>query len=364
MTTPVSPKISQVRHVPIARLLKPVERGSFPMDGFDDEFGDIIDYIFKITHWIWADKAVGQIYDYYAETCTVYTGFDVTHSVQDVVTGTLAMMQSFPDRSMDFVNVAWSGDPKEGFYTSHLGFSRMTNLGPSSYGPSTGRPSRFFTVADCVSRDNQIFLEWLIRDNGAVVRQLGLDIHELAKKLAQNDARQGKKPWFADKLASLPVTRGSRQAAPLARPTKSIEDRLRHILHDAWNRRLLNVLSDFYDPDAVGHIAGGHEISGREALIYHYVQLLAAIPDAEFSFDHYCDVVETDGVLAAVRWSIMGHHHGDGLFGPPSGKAVYILGMSHFRFEGEKVVEEWTLYDELSILRQIYAEPAAANGEE
>lgn len=364
MPTPVSPRISQVRHVPIEKLLKPVERGSFPMDGFDDDFGDIVDYIFKITHWIWADRAVGQIYDYYAENCTVYTGFDVTRSVEDVVTGTLSMLQSFPDREMDFINVAWSGDPKEGYYTSHLGFSRMTNLGPSSYGPTTGRASRFFTIADCVSRDNQIFLEWLIRDNGAVAKQLGVDIHELARRLAQDDARQGRKPWFADKLEGLPAVRSPRQPAPLDRPKKSLEDRLRHTLHDAWNRRLLNVLHDFYDPDVVGHLAGGREIAGKDGLIYHYVQLLAAIPDAEFSFDHYCDVVETDGVLAAVRWSITGHHRGDGLFGAPSGKPVYVLGMSHFRFEGENVVEEWTLYDELSILRQIYAEPATADGEE
>lgn len=56
-----------------------------------------------------------------------------------------------------------------------------------------------------------------------------------------------------------------------------------------------------------------------------------------------------------MRWSLRGHHRGDGLFGPPSGKPVYVLGISHFRFEGDRVVEEWTLYDELAILRQIYA---------
>jgi predicted ester cyclase len=32
-----------------------------------------------------------------------------------------------------------------------------------------------------------------------------------------------------------------------------------------------------------------------------------------------------------------------------------VLGISHFRLEDGRIVEEWTLFDEIAILRQSYA---------
>jgi hypothetical protein len=181
---PARPPASQVRQRSVDELLAPKLRANFPMRGFDPEFADIVDYIFKITHRIWAERAVGQIYDYYDHACVVYTPFEVTRSVEDVVNGTIGMMQSFPDRESRFINVAWSGDDEQGYYTSHLGFSQMTNVGPSVFGPATGRKVKIHHIADCVSRDNRIFLEWLVRDNGALVRQLGLDPYAVARNFA------------------------------------------------------------------------------------------------------------------------------------------------------------------------------------
>lgn len=353
--------VTKVRHVSVDELLAPKTRGSFPMRGFDEQFADIVDYIFKITHWIWADRSVGQIYDYYDHACLVYTAFDVTASVEDVVNGTVGMMQSFPDRESRFLNVAWSGDDVEGYYTSHLGMSQMTNVGPTAYGPATGRKVKIYHVADCVSRDNRIFREWLVRDNGAVVRQLGFDIHEVARALAAKDAAAGRTPWF---IGQPERSQGQALPQPLNRPKDSLEDRIAHVLHDAWNRRRFDVLRGFYDPSVNVHMAGGREITGIDGIVYHFIQMLAAFPDGVFSFDHYCDVDETDGKIAAVRWSLRGHHRGDGLFGAPTGKPIYVLGMSHFRFEGDRVVEEWTVYDELAILRQTYAHTVSPRAQE
>lgn len=344
--------VTTVRQRSVEELLAPKERNGFPLAGFDDAFGDIVDYIFKITHWIWAEKSVGKIYDYYDHACMVYTAFDITRSVEEVVNGTVSMMQAFPDRESRFLNVAWSGDDKEGYYTSHLGFSQMTNIGPSAYGEATGRRVNIHTVADCVSRDNKIFREWLVRDNGAMVRQLGFDIHEVARSLADRDAAAGREPWF---IGQPERSAGQALPLPLDRPKKTIEDRLAHMLHEAWNRRRFDALRELYDPAVNVHMAGGREITGVEGLVYHFIQIVAAFPNAVFSFDNYCHADEADGTIAAVRWSIRGHHRGNGLFGAPSGKPVYILGMSHFRFNDDKIIEEWTLYDELAILRQIYA---------
>jgi predicted ester cyclase len=349
---PARPVASQVRQRSVDDLLAPKARTDFPLRGFDPEFSDIIDYIFKITHRIWAERAVGRIYDYYDHACVVYTPFEVTRSVEDVVNGTIGMMQSFPDRESRFINVAWSGDDEQGYYTSHLGFSQMTNVGPSVYGPATGRKVKIHHIADCVSRDNRIFLEWLVRDNGGLVRQLGLDPHTVARTFAARDASAGRRPWFIGVPEHSP---GQALPGPLDRPDETLEDCFAHLLHDIWNRRRLDLLKSMYAANVVAHVAGGREIIGVDGLTYFLIQMLAAFPNASFKLEYFSHSEETDGTLVAIRWSLRANHGGDGLFGPPTGKPVYVLGISHFRLEDGRIAEEWTLFDEIAILCQSYA---------
>jgi steroid delta-isomerase-like uncharacterized protein len=350
---PEKPRATQVRHRSVAELLAPKTRAQFPMQGFDPEFADIVDYIFKITHRIWAERSVGQIYDYYDHACVVHTPFEITRSVEDVVSGTIGMMQSFPDRESRFINVSWSGDDVKGYYTSHLGFSQMTNLGPSIFGPATGRRVRINHIADCVSRDNRIFLEWLVRDNGGLVRQLGLDPHDVARGLAERDAAAGRRPWFIGVPERSP---GQTLPQALDQPKDTLEDRFAHLLHDVWNRRRFDALRSMYAENVVVHAAGAREIVGVDGLTLFLIQFIAAFPDAVFQVEHICDSEETDGTFMAVRWSVRATHRGDGLFGPPTGKPVYVLGISQYRLENERIAEEWTLFDEIAILRQCYAQ--------
>ena len=58
----------------------------------------------------------------------------------------------------------------------------------------------------------------------------------------------------------------------------------------------------------------------------------------------------------AIRWTVRGIH-ADGGFDCPGGDAeVLILGISHWRLDKNGIVEDWTLYDQLAIMRQIYAQ--------
>ncbi len=143
-------------------------------------------------------------------------------------------------------------------------------------------------------------------------------------------------------------------------PREGTEETVRHLFHDAWNRRLLDQLAVAYAADCQVHTSPGRELSGVRALMRWVIGLLAAIPDGEMSVDHYCDVDETDGRIAAVRWTLRGTHLGHGAFGPTSGRAVVVMGMSHLRFAGEQIVEEWTVFDEIAVLRRIYS-PAPAS---
>lgn len=354
---PASEKVTRIRFQDINEILAPRDYRTQAMDGFEDCYSDITHYIAYCTHRIWAEKSIGLIYTHYDPAITVITPAGISNSVEDVVASTLQMMQSFPDRESRLIDVCWTGNAKDGFYTSHLGSSRMTNLGPTVYGPATGRSVRIRHIADCMIKDNRIYHEWLIRDNGALVRQLGFDVHEVARKLAAAADASGRPA----SVAGLPErTEGQRIPVALETSAEGREGYLRHLMHDIWNRRLLDRIAKAWAFDALIHTAPGRELQGSKGLLWWVIRILAAIPDGEMTVEHYCDVDETDGPIAALRWTFNGTHTGDGMFGPPSGRPVQIMGISHFRFEGELIAEEWTLFDEIAVLRQIYAKNALA----
>jgi predicted ester cyclase len=354
-SVPARPVVSQVRHRKVAEMLAPGNVRTQSLQGFDDEFIDIVDYIYRITHRIWVDRAIGQIYDYYDHVSTVYTPMGITRTVEEVVASTAAMMNSYPDRESHFLNVAWTGDDKQGFYTSHLGFSRMTNRGPTLYGPATNKTVLIRTVADCVSLNNKIHTEWLVRDNGAMVRQLGFDRHEVARRLAERPEIE------SNVLATTPRMYGQQSPQPLDTPRETIEQFMAHMFQDIWNRRRLDMLADFYAPDAVVHSGGGRVAVGVRNISTLIISILTAIPDTVMRVEHVSWAIEPDGLIAAVRWTIEGATRAGGLLGDvPAGQPVTMMGMSHFRFAGARIVEEWTLFDEVAVLAQAYraARPA------
>jgi predicted ester cyclase len=55
----------------------------------------------------------------------------------------------------------------------------------------------------------------------------------------------------------------------------------------------------------------------------------------------------------AVRWTLDGHHDGPGRLGEPTGKRLALMGVSHFRVGGGKILEHWMVTDELSLHVQL-----------
>ena len=84
------------------------------------------------------------------------------------------------------------------------------------------------------------------------------------------------------------------------------------------------------------------------------MRLAAMIPDLVFlpSTSARSRRIE-GGEKIAVRWMMDGHHLGHGVLGAPTGHRLFVMGMSHFHLVDGKVVEEWTIYDELALLVQI-----------
>jgi predicted ester cyclase len=99
------------------------------------------------------------------------------------------------------------------------------------------------------------------------------------------------------------------------------------------------------------------ELYGVAAVMHQTIGLVGSLPDAAFMPQHVCSVEsEEGGTKVAVRWVIEGHHLGYGILhslGAPTGKRVQVMGISHFHYKNGRIVDEWRVYDELSLLMQV-----------
>ena len=346
---PVRPLVKRIRQVDTQALRAPKSARLQSMAGFDEGYADIVDYIVRITEEIWVDRAIGRIYDTYDHACTIYSPYGVVRSVEEVIASTVSTLNAFPDGELHHLNVAWSGDENEGFFTSHLGFSRSTNRGASNWGPATGRPIAVHFVADCVSRGNLIHTEWLVRDNGAVVRQLGLDANEVAKKIAA-------RPPAETRVHSPPTALlGQAPRAPLALADDGVEAWVRVMFDQLWNQRRLDRLGHYLSVDSVCHGGGGRVAAGLRNQQALMLLIMSAMPDATMHVEKVSFSDETDGVIVAVRWRLEGTSRAGALLGDcPERKPVVLMGMSHLRFCGAQIVEHWMVFDEIGALVQVY----------
>lgn len=338
---PERPKVRQIRK---ARSAPGSERTQ-DMAGFEDRFTDIVDYVVKITDEIWQDRAVGYIRDTYDPNCAVYSSYGVTRTAEAVVCSTIAGINEAPDGDTNHINVAWSGDNVEGFYTAHIGFGFATNSSPSLYGPATGKRYCLRFAADCVSAANMIHTEWLVRDNGAMVRQTGLNLDEAAIRIAETDPSE---PYI--------VTPAVPGASEEQVERTSMEEWAFQLFDRIWNDRRFDRLAEFYAPEIIAHSGGGRTVQGLPALSSLLLAIIASIPDGQVTVENVCWSEETDGVIVAVRWTLTGTSARGGILGHslPPGKPVFMMGCSHLRLEGSRIVEEWTIFDEVAVMAMAY----------
>ncbi len=322
------------------------------MKGFDDKFTDFPDYIIGITKEIWEDRGIATLHRYYSEDIVVRSPGSVVLGNQNVIGATMATLAEFPDRQLLGEDVIWSGDPDAGMLSSHRIYSTATHGGDGVYGKASGRKLGYRILADCHAIDNQINDEWLIRDQGAIVRQMGLEPAAYARALIE---REG-----GAEHCVLPLTPKTDQPGPYTGCGNDSEWGQRHA--DVLTRIMgadMAVIEQAYDRGAHLEYPGGQTGHSFVDADHFWMGLRASFPNAEFTIHHQ---IGRDDVMmpprSALRWSLWGKHDGWGSFGTPTGAEVYVLGISHAEFGalvgGEpKLRREWTLFDETAIWKQI-----------
>ena len=317
------------------------------MQGFSNQYKDFPDYILSITKQIWEDRDIASLHDLYAKDILVRSPASLVRGNQSVIAATMATLAEFPDRTLYGEDVIWSGTPEEGMLSSHRIVTTATHTRAGVYGAPTGKRLTYRIIADCHAKNNTIDDEWLIRDQGAIVRQLGWSPKDYAADLI---AREG----GPDK-AIKPFTPAMDVSGPYA--GKGNENEWGQKYADILQRLMggsMDVVAKEYDRAVHCEYAGGVTGHSHSAVDQFWMPLRSAFPNAVFTIDH--QIGREDPLMpprAALRWSLQGKHEGWGGFGAPTGANVYIMGACHGEFGLWGLRREYCLYDETAIWKQI-----------
>ncbi len=337
------------------QLLNPGAERRHSMRGFEDTYVDIIDYIVRITHRIWEEKDIGYIYDTYSHACNVNDDYGLQYGRDKIVSDTVHTVNAFPDIRLYADEIIWAGDDEVGFHTSHRTVITGHNTGYSKYGPPTGRKIRVWCIANCIALNNEIFEEWVIYDTADLIQQLGFDLRAKARELGnQIDWDSLNDPRFGE------PERLPGQGKPLYLSLKktgsfNVEDFIRVTYHNIWNRRMLATVKQSHAPTLRVRGSTGRVYYGRGAYQSFILSMLAMFPDLALQVDDiYWMGNDKDGYNVSVRWSVTGTHRGHGIYGSPTGRPIYMRGISQHHIQNEQITEEWMLFNEFSVMQQIY----------
>lgn len=317
------------------------------MQGFDKKFKDFPDYIIGITKEIWEDRGISTLHQYYSDDIVVRSPASVVIGNQNVIGATMATLAEFPDRTLLGEDVIWSGTPEEGMLSSHRLLSTATHTRDGMYGAATGKKLTYRILADCHAINNQINDEWLIRDQGAIVRQLGWDPKDYAADLIEKEG--------GPDACVQPLTPATDQPGPYKGRGNDNE----------WGAKYADIITRIigadmaaipveYDRAVQVEYPGGVTGHSHGAVDEFWMGLRASFPDARFQIDH--QIGRDDPMMpprTALRWSLTGKHSGWGSFGAPTGADIYLLGICHAEFGPWGLRREYVIYDETTIWKQI-----------
>jgi steroid delta-isomerase-like uncharacterized protein len=138
----------------------------------------------------------------------------------------------------------------------------------------------------------------------------------------------------------------------------AVEDRnksvARSFFEDVLDEGKLEDYSKSHAPDFVAH-AEGRRASLEEDIAAAREQR-KALPDMRVKVN----ALVAEGDLVSVYWTASGTNSAAGWGIPATGKSVSVNGMTLFRFEDGLMKEEWSVFNEYSIMKQLGLLPTKA----
>ena len=327
-----------------------------PMTGFEETYRNIIDYIVRITYKIWDARDVEYIDATYASDSNVYDDYGLQYGNQKIIGDTHHTTGAFSNIKLIADEIVWAGNNEIGYHTSHRTIIQGTNDGDSKYGSATGKDVRVMIIANCVAKDNKIYLEHVLYNNAALLMQMGMDLGEMTRNLVSNPPPGW--PRDQDTWDHLRTATSPEVPLSLSSPIDGfdIDAFARKNLDAIWNQGNMDVLAHEYVSSFAFEGGSNRLFSGAADYADMVAEMRTAFPDLQLQVDEmYWMGNDEDGYLTSARWSATATHSGAGLFGEPTDREVQIWGITQHRIVEGKITHEWMLFNELDLMMQIEA---------
>ena len=317
------------------------------MKGFNKKYKNFPDYILKITKQIWEGKDVESIGEFYTKNIPVRSPFGITYGNKPVIEATYNTLKEFPNRQLMGEDVIWNGNDNNGYHSSHRILSKGTHLGDGFYGKPTGKDIYYRVIADCACKDNQVYDEWIVRDQGAMVRQIGYTPKEFAQIMIDNEGGLEKANKLFDKNDIKPSNYEPEQVK-INSSGERYSKILSKVFSERYNFQDYNRASTIYWPgNKIGH--------GREDVSKLWNSLKEILTDTKFTIEHIGYLDEPNkNPRASIRWFLEGVHSKDSEnYGKKTNSKLFFMGINHVELNQDGVIREWVLFDEVAIWKQI-----------
>lgn len=136
-------------------------------------------------------------------------------------------------------------------------------------------------------------------------------------------------------------------------PREGHKETILRAIDEALNKGNLAVADSMFAPGYIFHAADGSQFEGLEGWKQYISTVRAAFPDI------HCieEGIACEGDTLAVHLRFTATHSGPLGGMPGTGRKVTMQEALFFRFEGEKLVEEWQFTNHLALLQQLGAAP-------
>lgn len=122
---------------------------------------------------------------------------------------------------------------------------------------------------------------------------------------------------------------------------------VRRVFDEALNQGRYDVFAEAYDSSFIKHV------NGRSYTLREEVAQAKATHEQASDLVMTVDTLITEGDLIVVQWTGRGTNDRPYRGLAPTGKRFVMPGVTVYRFAGNRIVEEWTYYNELDVLRQL-----------
>ena len=192
-----------------------------------------------------------------------------------------------------------------------------------------------------------------MRDNAAIVRKLGFDIVALAAAQAAADQANGPAVWRLEAMAAVRSGAVKVEAGALPNPTQDPQAYARWYFASVLQSRAPEATAAAYAPSARVNLPDECRPVGHDAIAAGRAAIFDCFEGGAITLDHIASVIEGPYTDTALRWSYTARHAHDGLYGAATGRDIYILAVTNLRTIDGQIAEEWTIFDELALRRQM-----------